>query len=129
MLTGWQWIDPAVSLLISVLIVFGTWGLLRDSVNLALHAVPEGIDTDAVRSYLLSIAGVSEVHDLHIWGMSTTETALTTHLVMPAGYPGDAFIKETSEELQKRFEIGHCTVQIEVNDSPEPCRLAPAEVV
>ena len=127
--TGWQWLDPAVSLIISVLIVIGTWGLLRDSVNLALHAVPEEINADVVRRYLTSVDGVSEVHDLHIWGMSTTETALTVHLVMPAGYPGDAFRSAVCEDLQKMFKIGHSTIQIEVNDSGHPCVLAPAEVV
>ena len=88
MYTGWLWLDPVVSLMISIVIVIGTWGLLRDSVNLALHAVPEGIDPDKVHAYLSAAEGVSEVHDLHIWAMSTTETALTVHLVVPTGYPG-----------------------------------------
>lgn len=127
--TGWQWLDPAMSLIISILIVIGTWGLLRDSVNLALHAVPAGIDSDKVRAYLTSIEGVSEVHDLHIWAMSTTETALTVHLVMPAGYPSDAFRSAVVDSLHERFKIAHSTIQIEINDSPHPCKLAPAEVV
>ncbi len=129
MYTGWLWLDPAVSLIISILIVIGTWGLLRDSVNLALHAVPEGVDPDKVRAYLTSVEGVSEVHDLHIWAMSTTETALTVHLVMPAGYPSDAFRSTVVDTLHERFKIAHSTIQIEINDSPHPCKLAPAEVV
>jgi cobalt-zinc-cadmium efflux system protein len=129
MYTGWQWLDPVVSLIIAILVVIGTWGLLRDSVNLALHAVPEGIDDSDVRNYLTSLDGVSEVHDLHIWGMSTTETALTVHLVMPAGHPGDAFNNAVCEELHERFKIGHSTIQIEINDSPQSCKLAPAHVV
>ncbi len=127
--TGWHWLDPAVSLIISILIVIGTWSLLRDSVNLALHAVPAGIDSDKIRAYLTSIEGVSEVHDLHIWAMSTTETALTVHLVMPAGYPSDAFRSAVVDTLQERFKIAHSTIQIEINDSPRSCNLAPVEVV
>ena len=127
--TGWQWLDPAMSLIISILIVIGTWGLLRDSLNLALHAVPAGIDSDKVRAYLTSIEGVSEVHDLHIWAMSTTETALTVHLVVPAGYPSDAFRSAVVDTLHERFKIAHSTIQIEINDSPHSCKLAPSEVV
>lgn len=129
MYTGWLWLDPAVSLVISILIVIGTWGLFRDSLNLALHAVPAGIDSDKVRDYLASIEGVSEVHDLHIWAMSTTETALTVHLVMPAGYPSDAFRSVVVDALLDRFKIAHPTIQIEINDTPHSCKLAPAEVV
>ena len=91
-LTGWQWLDPAVSLIIVVVIFVGTWGLLRDSVNLALDAVPEGIDSAAVGAYLAALPGVIEVHDLHIWAMSTTETALTAHLVIPRGGDGDTLL-------------------------------------
>lgn len=127
--TGWLWLDPVVSLVISILIVIGTWGLFRDSLNLALHAVPAGIDSDKVRDYLASIEGVSEVHDLHIWAMSTTETALTVHLVMPAGYPSDAFRSVVVDALLDRFKIAHPTIQIEINDTPHSCKLAPAEVV
>ncbi|MDB5965885.1 MAG: cation diffusion facilitator family transporter [Polaromonas sp.] len=127
--TGWQWLDPVVSLAIAALVIAGTWSLLRDSVHLALHAVPDGIDSGAVKRYLESIEGVSEVHDLHIWGMSTTETALTAHLVMPGGYPGDAFRNRICEQLHKRFNIGHPTLQVELSDPLEPCKLAPSEVV
>ncbi|MHB1532940.1 cation diffusion facilitator family transporter [Acidithiobacillus sp.] len=123
--TGWFWLDPAVSLLISAVIVIATWGLLRDSVNLALHAVPEGVETQAVRAYLAGLPDVVAVHDLHIWAMSTTETALTAHLVMPSGYPGDAFLSGICGELQTRFRIEHATLQVETGDPTYPCMLAP----
>ena len=129
MFTGWQWLDPAVSLVISALVIMGTWGLLRDSTNLALHGVPEGINADTVRQYLASHDGVTEVHDLHIWGMSTTETALTAHLVMPAGYPGDQFRIKLCAALQNQFKIAHCTIQIELADTEHACELAPAHLV
>ncbi|HJV52690.1 MAG TPA: cation diffusion facilitator family transporter [Noviherbaspirillum sp.] len=127
--TGWQWLDPAVSLMIALLVIVSTWGLLHDSVGLALHAVPAGIDTEAVQAYLASITGVAEVHDLHIWGMSTTETALTAHLVFPGGYPGDAMHSELARELKKRFRIAHPTIQVETGDLTHPCALAPPHVV
>ena len=125
--TGWHWLDPAVSILISGVIVWGTWGLLRESVNLAMDAVPEGIDPHAVEAFLAGLPGVQAVHDLHIWGMSTTETALTAHLVMPHPPVDGKFLHEVSHELHEHFEIGHATVQIEHGD--EECALAPAEVV
>jgi cobalt-zinc-cadmium efflux system protein len=127
--TGWQWLDPVASLVIAILIVFGTWGLLRDSANLALHAVPSGVDPEAVRNYLKGVAGVTEVHDLHIWGMSTTETALTAHLVVPGGYPGDQFRSAICDTLHSRFAIGHATLQIELGEHDVPCKLAPDELV
>jgi cobalt-zinc-cadmium efflux system protein len=127
--TGWTWLDPAVSLAISVLVIFATWGLLRESIKLALHAVPEGIDIEKVKAFLASIDGVTAVHDLHIWGMSTTETALTAHLVMPAGYPGDAKRSAISKNLEKNFSIGHTTLQIESGDVDTICELAPDHVV
>jgi cobalt-zinc-cadmium efflux system protein len=127
--TGLQWLDPLVSLVISGLIIWGTWGLLRDSIQLALHGVPEGINLAKVQTYLASIDGVTEVHDLHIWGMSTTETALTVHLVMPAGYPGDNLRNDICKELTKRFGIAHSTIQIELGDSPHGCELAGHDVV
>ena len=127
--TGWLWLDPVVSLVIAVIIVIGTWGLLRDSVSLALDAVPTGIDIEEVRGYLASVKGVAEVHDLHVWGMSTTETALTAHLVIPAGYPGDALRNEICAELREHFSIDHATIQIELGDSGQTCDLAPDHVV
>ena len=127
--TGWQWLDPVISLVIAALVVVGTWGLFKESVKLALHAVPDGIDIEKVRHYLASVDGVSQVHDLHIWGMSTTDVALTAHLVFPGGYPGDAIRSEMAAQLQKRFQIAHATIQIELNDCPQPCALTPDHVV
>ena len=126
--TGWLWLDPMVSVAISAVIVAGTWGLLRDSVRMSLDAVPEGIDMDEVRGYLCGLAGVVEVHDLHVWSMSTTETALTAHLVMPAGHPGDAFVAQICSDLHARFGISHATTQVET-DPNHPCALAPDTVV
>ena len=127
--TGFNWIDPLVSLLISLVIIWGTWGLLRDSVRLALNAVPENIDREKVFLYLKGLSLVSEVHDLHIWAMSTTETALTAHIVMPSGHPGDLFLKNLRHELEHDFGIHHVTVQIEVGDENIQCEMAPDEVV
>jgi cobalt-zinc-cadmium efflux system protein len=127
--TGWSWLDPAVSLVIALLIVAGTWGLLRDSVHLALQAVPQGMPAEKVRAYLQALPGVAAIHDLHIWGMSTTETALTVHLVIPAGYPGDAFTCAVADTLQSRFSIGHATIQVETGDLAAPCKLAPDHIV
>jgi len=127
--TGWLWIDSAVSLLVVVVIVIGTWSLLRESLGLALHAVPPGVEPDAVRAYFASLPGVCDVHDLHIWGMSTTERALTVHLVMPAGHPGDDFIARLARDLHDKFHIGHPTIQVETGDPAHPCTLAPEHVV
>ncbi|MET0178870.1 MAG: cation diffusion facilitator family transporter [Novosphingobium sp.] len=112
-LTGRTWIDPLTSLAIVALIGWGSWGLLRDSVRMGLLGVPEGIDEAAVRTWLAERPGVSAVHDLHIWPMSTTETAFTAHLVMPGGHPGDAFLHELAHELDHRFGVHHPTIQIE----------------
>jgi cobalt-zinc-cadmium efflux system protein len=106
-----------------------TWGLARDSFGLALHAVPAGIDPVAVRAFLAARPGVADVHDLHIWGMSTTENALSAHLVIPDGHPGDHFLAETARELEQRFRIGHATLQIEHGDPEHPCGLEPDHVV
>ncbi len=127
--TGWLWLDPAVSLAIALLVIVGTWGLLKDSVNLALQAVPEGVELSKVRHYLESVEGVTEVHDLHVWGLSTTETALTAHLVMPAGNPGDATRQRICAELMEHYSISHATLQIELGDTGVACSLAPDEVV
>jgi cobalt-zinc-cadmium efflux system protein len=128
LLTNWLWVDPVVSLVINAVIVWGTWGLLRDSVGMSMAAVPTQIDPAAVRDLLSARPGVVDVHDLHIWPMSTTENALTCHLVMPDGHPGDAFLHELASDLAKRFKIIHATVQIEV-DPRIACALAPDEVV
>jgi cobalt-zinc-cadmium efflux system protein len=127
LLTGWHWIDPAASLVISAVIIWSTWGLLRHAVNLSLAAVPHGINPDAVRAYLEGLPGVKCIHDLHIWAMSTTETALTVHLVMPNGQAGDAFLLQLSQELHHRFEIDHPTVQVETDG--DGCKLAPDHVI
>ena len=111
--TGALWIDPATSLVIVAVIAWGTWGLLKDSVKMGLLAVPEGIDEGSVRKFLEQLPGVTAVHDLHIWPMSTTETALTAHLVMPGGHPGDGFLRDLAEELAHHHNIGHATVQVE----------------
>jgi cobalt-zinc-cadmium efflux system protein len=113
LMTGELWIDPLTSLIIVFVIGWGTWGLLKDSVKMGLLAVPDAIDESAVRGYLAGLPGVTAVHDLHIWPMSTTETALTAHLVMPEGYPGGVFLREVAHELEHRFHIGHATVQVE----------------
>ncbi len=129
LLTGWAWLDPLVSLAIAALILVSTWGLLRDSANLALDKVPEGVDAKAVRAYLAALPGVSEVHDLHIWGLSTTEIALTVHLVRPGAGTDDALLCRACDELRERFNIGHATVQVEDGDPAQPCALAPENVV
>ena len=113
LLTGAVWLDPVTSLVILAVIGWGTWGLARDSLKLGLNAVPEGGDESAVRATLESEPGVTEVHDLHIWPMSTTETALTAHLVMPEGHPGDAFLALVAQRLAHEHKIGHTTLQIE----------------
>lgn len=120
--TGWQWLDPAVSLAIAAFIVWGTWGLLRDSTTMSLAGVPPGIDSEQVRAAIEALPGVESVHDLHVWPMSTTETALTAHLVMPGGCPGDAFIRSAEQAMTEGFGIGHSTFQVERNR--EACVLA-----
>jgi len=127
--TGWLWLDPAISLAIVIIIVAGTLGLLRDSTRLALQAVPPGIDPLAVKAVLVGMPGVTQAHDLHIWAMSTTETALTAHLVMPHSPPGDDFYAEINRVLAERFGIHHATIQVERGSQAHPCKLAPDEVV
>jgi cobalt-zinc-cadmium efflux system protein len=127
LLTGWSWVDPVASLLISAAIVWSTWGLLRESLNMSMNAVPQGIEVADVRGYLEKLPGVASAHDLHIWAMSTTETALTVHLVCDGGRMSDTFLMDTVHELEHRFGIHHSTIQIEAGE--RECRLAPANVV
>ncbi len=128
LLTHWSWLDPVTSLLVSGLIVWGTWGLLRESLSMALDAVPRGIEPAQVRGFLGGLPGVQDLHDLHIWSMSTTDTALTCHLLMPAGHPSDRFLSEVCGELKDRFGIGHATLQVET-DATHPCALEPEHVI
>jgi cobalt-zinc-cadmium efflux system protein len=121
--TGWFWLDPVLSLVIVAVVLVGTWGLLRDAIQLSLSAVPAHIDLQAVQRFLTGLPGVVEACDLHIWGMSTTESALTAHLIMPDGYPGDAFMESVSNELEHRFAIHHCTLQIRHHASGSGCAL------
>jgi cobalt-zinc-cadmium efflux system protein len=116
LMTGASWIDPVTSLVIGLVILLSTWGLLRDAVMMSLAAVPEHIDTDDVHAELEALDGVTQVHHLHIWNLGTTETALTVHLVMPGGHPGDAFLAGLQDRLHDRFHIGHSTIQIERGD-------------
>jgi cobalt-zinc-cadmium efflux system protein len=109
---GWNWLDPVVSLVIAALIVAGTWGLFRQSLHLLFDGVPESVDLPAVQALLESLPGVDRVHDLHVWAMGTSETALTAHLVMPRGQADDAFLQQASERLHARFGIGHVTMQV-----------------
>lgn len=127
-LTGAVWIDPLLSLLINAAIIAGTWGLLRESLAMSLAAVPRSVEADRVRGYLTGLPGVAGLHDLHIWSVSTRETALTAHLVMPQGHPGDAFLMQACETLRREHRIGHATLQIETND-PTICALACDDVV
>ena len=128
LVTGWTRIDPLVSLAVAGVILWGTWGLLRDSVGMSLDAVPEGVELDGVREFLLQRPGVSTIHDLHVWPMSTTENAMTCHCVMLDGHPGDAFLVEVAHELKERFKIDHATIQIEVHQNVA-CALEPDHVV
>ena len=129
LLTGWLWLDPAVTLVIAAVIVVGSWGMLRDSFQLAMQAVPRGIDQAKVREFLLRRPCVEQVHDLHIWGMSTTENAMTAHLVCPGGHPGDKFVQQLVADIAERFSIHHVTLQVELGDTASPCALAPEHVV
>ena len=127
--TGWLWLDPAISLLISAVIVWGTWSLMREALNLSLAGVPAGIERAAVEAFLMQTPGVTEIHDLHIWGMSTTETALTAHLVRPDGGPDDALLQALCQGLQSRFAIGHATLQFERGSEAHPCALSSEDTV
>ncbi len=126
-MTGWLWVDPVISLVIAGVITWGTWGLLRDSINLALHAVPHGIEMAEVKRYLASLPHVTEVHDLHVWPMSTTETALTAHLVRDVNECDCELLEQACLYLHREFEIQHATIQFETID--HQCHLAPEEKV
>lgn len=125
--TGLSWIDPVTSLAIVAVIVWSTWGLLREAVAMSLNATPSGIDTAKVSSHLSGLDGVESVHDLHVWPMSTTETALTAHLVMGAPADRDRFFQEATKTLHERFGIDHVTLQVETGSCP--CPLESQEVV
>ncbi|HEX7819933.1 MAG TPA: cation diffusion facilitator family transporter [Sphingobium sp.] len=125
--TGWLWLDPVTSLLIVAVIVWSSWGLLKESLALSLNAVPAGIDAAAVERHLATLPGVTAVHDLHIWPMSTSETAMTAHLVMPDGKGHDAFLLVVAEAMRARFGIGHTTIQVEHDASA--CTLGAARLV
>jgi cobalt-zinc-cadmium efflux system protein len=127
-LTGWQWVDPALSLAINAAIIWGTWRLLREAVALSLAGVPQTVSSSEVRGTLAALPGVAALHDLHIWPMSTSEIALTVHLVMPEGHPGDAFLLEVSHTLAERYRINHATLQVETQ-LDGMCRLMPDAVV
>ena len=127
--TGWLWLDPVMSLVVAVIIGIGTWGLLRESLSLALDAVPANIHPAKVEAYLAGLPGIEAVHDLHIWAMSTTEIALTVHLIKPDAVIDDLLLVQINNELRDLFGIQHTTVQFERGDTSHPCKQAPAEVV
>jgi cobalt-zinc-cadmium efflux system protein len=127
--TGWRWIDPALSLVIAAVIAYSTWDLLAQSIELSLDTVPRGVDLEKVRAYLAGLDGVTQVHDLHVWGFSTTDTALTVHLVKPDGRLDDDWLAEICHQLQVRFGIEHSTIQVESGQGQHSCRLAPEDVV
>ena len=113
LLTGWSWLDPVISIIIVIIIFVGTWGLLKDSLNLSLDAVPGHINTPEVRTYLLDLPGVLSVHDLHIWAMSTTEVALTAHVAKTDSQDPDGLIRRIEKDLHDLFGIAHVTIQLE----------------
>jgi cobalt-zinc-cadmium efflux system protein len=119
--TGWLWLDPAMTVVVGIVIVWGSASLLRDSTRMALHAVPHDIDTSEVRAYLEGLSQVASVHDLHIWAMSTTGTALTAHLVCEGPHPGDDFLERATKEIGERFGIRHVTLQVESGNCGKGC--------
>jgi cobalt-zinc-cadmium efflux system protein len=129
MVTGWTWIDPLVSIAITLAIVVGTWDLFRESIDLALDAVPRGVDPDAIKEALAAISGVVEVHDLHVWAASTSEVTLTAHLVVPDKDLHEAALSAATVLLRDRFRIAHTTIQLERKEAGEACLQRPAEVL
>jgi cobalt-zinc-cadmium efflux system protein len=127
LLTGWTWLDPLAALLVSVIIAWTAFGLLKSSLGLSLDAVPASVNQEEVRRWLAGQPGVTDVHDLHVWALSTTKVALTAHILMPGGHPGDASLDRLADELAERFGIAHAALQIELGNGPE-CRLAPEGV-
>lgn len=127
--TGLTWIDPVVSLVIAVVIVAGTWGLFRESLDLALDAVPRGVDPAAIEAALAAVTGVGEVHDLHVWGASTSEVSLTAHLVALDGCDRDRLLAAAHAVLRERFRVAHATLQIESPLAADACPQRPAEAL
>ncbi|WP_081833247.1 cation diffusion facilitator family transporter [Paraburkholderia fungorum] len=121
--TDWTWLDPVMSLLVVAVVIYGTWGLLRDSVRMALDAVPPGVDLQPIRDYLAGQPGVTDVHDLHVWALSTTGNALSAHLVMPAGHPGDESIDAIVITLRERFSMQHATLQVDLGTTEHQCAM------
>lgn len=119
--TGWTWLDPVTSMAIALIIVAATWGLFRQSLHLLFDGVPESVVLAEVDALLRALPGVEDVHDLHVWAMSTTDIALTAHLVMPGGHPGDAFLQQIADQLHDRFHITHPTLQIELDGLDHGC--------
>lgn len=126
--TAWNWIDPVTSLAITLIIAAGSWSMLRESVQMGLLAVPASVNEEKLRAFLLARPGITEIHDLHIWPISTTETAMTAHVIMPGGHPGDAFLHKLADDMQHDFGIGHPTIQIET-DGGDGCALHSDAVV
>ncbi|TDV25890.1 cobalt-zinc-cadmium efflux system protein [Paraburkholderia caballeronis] len=121
--TGWTWVDPLMSIAVVLVILYGTWGLLRESTRLALAAVPSNVDMGGIRAFLAAQHGVTDVHDLHVWALSTTGNALSVHLVMPAGHPGDAALDRIVSALRMRFSMQHVTLQVDLGTSEHRCSL------
>ncbi|MBT8373442.1 MAG: cation diffusion facilitator family transporter [Deltaproteobacteria bacterium] len=129
MITGWLWLDPAISIFIVIIVLIGTWGLLRNAINLSIDAVPEGIDISKIKDYLTSLKNVSCTHDLHVWALSTTETALTAHLVTTQESMDNNFLIEIQQYLHDQFGIDHTTIQIEKEAPEQNCNLNRPECI
>jgi len=126
--TAWNWIDPVTSLVITLMIALGSWSMLKESVQMGLLAVPASVNEEKLRAFLLERPGIAALHDLHVWPISTTDTAMTAHIIMPGGHPGDAFLHALAHDLEHDFRIGHATIQVET-DGGHGCALHSDEVV